>query len=146
MQNDVKVANGSGTTRPTAGQRAWPAPLGDPDKHHLRQQLELRRGLAAFSQCFSGVVNDFRYALRTLGRNRGFTVIATLTLALGIGLNAAIFSMINGLILKPLEAADGERLVWIASASSEPDGPRGNLTVPDFNALRDRKDVLADAF
>jgi predicted permease len=92
------------------------------------------------------MVNDFRYALRTLGRNRGFTVIATLTLALGIGLNAAIFAIINGLILKPLEAADGERLVWIASASSEPDGPRGNLTVPDFNALRDRKDVLADAF
>ena len=92
------------------------------------------------------MVNDFRYALRTLGRNRSFTVIATLTLALGIGLNAAIFGIINGLILKPLAAANGDRLVWIASASSEPDGPRGNLTFPDFAALRDNKDVLADAF
>lgn len=63
--------------------------------------------------------NDFRYALRTLGRNRSFTVIATLTLALGIGLNAAIFGIINGLILKPVAAGNIDRLVWIASASSD---------------------------
>jgi predicted permease len=92
------------------------------------------------------MVNDFRYALRTLGRNRGFTVIATLTLALGIGLNAAIFGILNGLLFKPPVAADSDRLVWIASASSEPDGPRGNLTYPDFMAIRERKDVLAGAF
>ena len=57
---------------------------------------------------------DARYTLRTLGRDAGFTVVAVLILALGIGANVAVFSVVNTILLRPLPFANSERLVWIA--------------------------------
>lgn len=87
-----------------------------------------------------------RYAIRSLLRQPMFSLSAIATLAVGIGLNIALFGIFNAMLFRPLPVHEPGRLVAILSASTKPDGPRGHLTYPDFEALRARRDVLVDAF
>ncbi|HLK52242.1 MAG TPA: hypothetical protein VKU42_02235, partial [Candidatus Angelobacter sp.] len=61
------------------------------------------------------LIQDIRYGIRMLLKNPAMTLVATLTLALGIGANTTIFSAVNGLMLRPLPVANADRLVVLAA-------------------------------
>ena len=73
----------------------------------------------------TGLLGELRHALRTLRRSPGFAAVAVLTLALGVGANTAVFSVVRGILLRPLPYRDVDRLMI------------ANLSVPDFRDLRD---------
>ena len=86
------------------------------------------------------LIQDLRFAMRGLRRTPGFTAIAALTIALGIGGSTAIFSVVNTVLLRPLPFGDGERLVRIQQTVDRPDGTLGRVGVSQLNfaELRER--------
>jgi predicted permease len=79
---------------------------------------------------------DLRFALRSLSRSRGFALTVILTLALGIGANTAIFSVVRGVLLKPLPHRDGDRLVYLRQSITGPFGDNIRFSVPEILDFR----------
>jgi predicted permease len=98
-----------------------------------REAYRIRRGFPLLDQ----VARDLRFALRQLHRAPGFAATAILTLALGLGANTAIFSLINALLLRPLPVPHAERLVLINSSSTQTQ-KNYSFSAPLFRALEKR--------
>ena len=75
-------------------------------------------------------LQDLRYGLRRLAKSPGFTVVAILTLALGIGANTAIFSVVNGVLINPLPFRNADRIVSVFE--DMPDFAEGSISYPVF--------------
>jgi putative ABC transport system permease protein len=87
---------------------------------------------------------DVRYGIRMLAKNRGFTIIAVLTLALGIGANTAIFSVVNAVLLEPLPYKDPGKLVFVWSTMISQGIDISGSSAPDFREWRGRNRVFTD--
>src|SRR5205823_2362016 len=90
-------------------------------------------------------MQDIRFAVRTLRKQPIFTLIAVLTLALGIGANAAIFSLLYQILLRPLPYPDADRLVFVWNTYPGSNLPQASVSIPDYIDRRTQAPALEEA-
>jgi putative ABC transport system permease protein len=86
--------------------------------------------------------HDLRYGVRMMFKNRGFTIVAIVTLALGIGANTAIFSVVDAVLLRSLPYPEADRLVMLWSTMESQGVPTSGSALPDYREWRDQNQVL----
>jgi len=90
------------------------------------------------------LITDFRFSLRSLARVKGLAITVIVTLALGIGANAAMFSVVRGVLLRPLANRDEDRLIYIHQSARGIGAENANFSVPEIQDLRARVTTLTD--
>ena len=90
-------------------------------------------------------MQDLRYALRTLRKQPIFTLVAILTLTLGIGANAAIFSLVYQILLRPLPYAEADRLVFVWNSYPLMDLQKASVSIPDYIDRKTQAPAIEDA-
>lgn len=90
-------------------------------------------------------MNDLRFALRMLAKKPAFTLMVLLTLALGIGANTAIFSVVNAVLLDPLPYKNSDRLVVLWARHAQMEDDRVQISYPDFSDMREQSGVFENA-
>ncbi len=107
---------------------------------HERLQESIAPGYPGTRNFLASLWQDVRYGLRQLRRNPGFTAVAVLTLALGIGATTAIFSVVNAVLLRPLPFGNPSRLIALHESIPKMGFPNMSFSVPDFEVFqRDQK-------
>jgi predicted permease len=99
----------------------------------IGEHMDRRRRLADY---WADALQDFRFTLRTLGRDAGFAVISILILTLAIGANIAVFAVVNALLLRPLPFPNAHQLVWIAPAPRKCGFACATYSVDAYNGFR----------
>src|SRR5690242_4924449 len=101
-------------------------------------QLVSQTTSSQFTDTLVTFLNELRFAVRSLARTKGLTITVVLTLALGIGANAAIFSVVRGVLLKPLVNRDEDRLIYIRQSARGIGAENAAFSVPEIQDLRER--------
>lgn len=133
----------AGGLDPAAARAAAKARFGDADRigEACREIGELRDRDARRAEWLAELGQDVRYALRQMRANRRFTVVALLTLAVGLGASTTIFGIANAVLLRPFPVAAADRLILINGTT--PTGSIFSVSEPDFLDLRARARTLA---
>ena len=113
--------------------------FGDPGRWHerLRELWQFRR--------LENLLRDISFSARLLKKSPGFTTVAILTLTIGVGANTAIFSLINGLLLRPLPVPHADQLVVLQIHEGDPE-PGYNFSSPIFRGLERQHKIFSDVF
>src|SRR5438270_1050287 len=90
------------------------------------------------------LLSDFRFALRSLARVKGLALTVIVTLALGIGANAAIFSVVRGVLLRPLANRDEDRLIYIRQSATGAGIENANFSVPEIRDFKTRATTISE--
>jgi putative ABC transport system permease protein len=122
-----------------------------PDEAARRARLEFGALQSTREECresrraniLESLIQDLRFAARMFRRNPGFTAIAVLTLALGIGANVAIFSVVSAVLLKPLPFPHPEQLVRVYDDLAGSNSPDVGMSAPELWDLRDRAGIFS---
>src|SRR3954462_11648541 len=93
---------------------------------------------------YMNLLSDLRYAVRTLGRVKGLALTVIVTLALGIGANAAIFSVVRGVLLRPLANRDEDRLIYIRQTAAGIGAQNANFSVPEIRDFQSRSRTISE--
>src|SRR5438477_651714 len=86
---------------------------------------------------------DIRFGFRTLAKNPGFTAVAVIALALGIGANATVFSLVNGILFKNLPFPDSDRVLYVTTLNVKNARSSTDISRPDFDDLRSQTKSFA---
>lgn len=93
-------------------------------------------------QFWSGLRRDFAFSWRSLRKDKGYALLAIVTLALGIGANTALFSVIRSVVLRPLPVSEGDRLVTLAAVNPASGQRKVRFSYPELKQLRERTQLL----
>src|SRR3954447_15727243 len=96
-----------------------------------------------FNRTFMTLINELKFALRSLSRAKGLSATVVLTLALGIGANASIFSVVRGVLLRPLVNRDEARLIYIRQSAPGSNNENAAFSVPEILDLRGRMKTVS---
>src|SRR5881227_1173082 len=91
----------------------------------------------------STFLHDLRYGLRMLLKHKGFSAVAIVALALGVGANTAIFSLVNGVLLRPLPFPNAERIVYFEGRNPTQGITESNISLPDYMDWSRQMDLFA---
>jgi predicted permease len=135
METEQRIHEG---LRPEEARVAAVRAFGGVDRH--KEASRDARGVRMIDE----LRQDTRFAVRTAVRDRAFAVVVILTLAVGIGANTAIFSVVNGVLLRPLPWREPERLVMVWENDRVTGTVREPASVPDFYDFREHNRVFSD--